>query len=283
MRPLALVGLTSFAAMGCAVSPSADGPDAEATSTSAAAVVVVERTSGPGDAIRADAIVARFVRVRQGAVDDQTLRIAGVAQDLPAVGTCSARPDEDAHAAPSAQPRGVDLLDVGPVSFASSATSSSSPSTVLLPRAMPDPAGLVSGVFYSARSIEAFAPAARLQLRASGGPDLLDGFAVNVAAPREVSDVHATANGAGVDVAWDATDADLRDVVYVDVLGANAHLVARCATLDVGHLAIPASALGSFEEGQLAVHRVHRESFRAKGIEPGEVRFDVARVIAYHR
>jgi hypothetical protein len=275
--PLAGV-LTSLAAAGCAVSPAADGPDAEATASTAAAVVVVERTSGPGDAVRADAVVARFVRVRQGAVDDQALRIAGVAQDLPALGTCSTRREEDTHA--MLQPRGVDLLDVGPVSLASSGSSS----TVLLPRAMPDPAGLVSGVFYSARSAEAFAPATRLQLRASGGPDMLDGFVVNVASPRDVTDVRASWMGTGgVDVAWDATDADLRDSVYVDVLAPNAHLVARCATLDVGHVGIPASVLGSFEEGQVVVHRVHREGFRAKGIEPGEVRFDIARVIAFRR
>src|SRR5689334_2266348 len=107
--PLLLAGaLASLAAAGCGV-PVEERPDAEATSSTATAVVVIERTSGPGEATRGDAVIARFVRVRQGAVDDQALRIAGVAWDLPALGTCSGSQE----AVPALQPRSVDLLDVG--------------------------------------------------------------------------------------------------------------------------------------------------------------------------
>ena len=289
--PIVLTGaIASLAAIGC-VAPPDERPDAEATSNTATAVVVVERTTGPGDAVRGDAVIARFVRVHQGTVDDQALRIAGAAWDLPALGTCSTAQEVQ----PTLQPRSVDLLDVGVLTVDATSTRS----TVLLPRSMPDPTGVVSGVFYSARSVEAFTPSTasesrRLQLHTSGGPDMAEGFRVDVPSPRDVSDVRvgpsaSPANGpSGLDVTWetDATTADARDVVYVDVLAPSSQdrrLVARCTTLDVGQLAIPTSALGSVEEGQLSVHRLHRESFRAKGIEPGEVRFDVARVVTFRR
>lgn len=282
--------LASLTAIGCGV-PLDERPDAEATSSTAAAVVVVERTTGPGDATRGDAVIARFVRVRQGVVDDQALRIAGAAWDLPALGTCSTSgAGEDTQ--PALQPRSVDLLDVGVLTLdgaaSGSTTNGSAPrSTALLPRAMPDPTGVVSGVFYSARSAEAFTPSSRFQLHASGGPDLAEGFRVDVPSPRDVADVRVTAAGAaGLDVSWSANDGEAneaRDIVYVDVLGASSRLVARCATLDVGQLAVPASAIGTLEDGQLAVHRLHREGFRTKGIEPGEIRFDIARVVAFHR
>ena len=288
--------LASLTAIGC-VAPPDDRPDAEATSSTATAVVVVERTVGPGDAVRGDAVIARFVRVRQGVVDEQALRIAGASgsdRDLPAIGSCSTA-GAAAETQPALQPRSVDLLDVGVLTVDGAYTSgvtNGSKNTVLLPRSMPDPTGVVSGVFYSARSAEAFTPAARLQFHTSGGPDMSEGFRVDVPAPHDVADVHvaftspggsATTPG-GLDVTWEADAAnEARDVVYVDVLGASSRLVARCATLDVGQLAVPGSAIGTLEDGQLAVHRLHRESFRAKGIEPGEIRFDIARVIAFHR
>ena len=291
MRPhLALTGaLASLTAVGC-VAPPDDRPDAEAASTTATAVVVVERTTGPGDAIRGDAVIARFVRVRQGAVDEQALRIAGAAWDLPAPGMCVAAAQD--AALPALQPRSVDLLDVGVLTTSALDGSHTAKSTVLLPRSMPDPTGVVSGVFYSARSAEAFTPSARLQLHTSGGPDMPEGFRVDVASPRDVGDVRVSPsanNAGGLDIGWDVDAAlpseprDARDLVYVDVLGQSSRLVARCTAVDLGQLSVPASALGSIDEGMVSVHRLHRESFRAKGIEPGEIRFDLARVVAFHR
>ena len=276
------LSIGSLASMGCSLTATPDAPDAaEATSSTATAMVVVERTTGPGDAVRADAVIARFVRVHQGTVDDQALRIAGAAWDLPAVGTCSStQPTQTAL-----QPRSVDLLDVGVLTLGDRDTPGSAKTTVLLPRTMFDPTGGVSGVFYSARSSEAFTPSSRLQLHTSGGPDLPEGFLVNVASPREVADVRvATGASSSLEVAWEATEADdARDLVYVDVIAPSARLVARCTTFDVGHLVVPGATLGALEEGQLSVHRLHRESFRTKGIEPGEIRFDVARVVTFRR
>jgi hypothetical protein len=86
LLPLASVSLVALA--GCSVQAAgSDSTDAEA-SAPAAAVVVVERTAGPGDAARAEA-VARFVQMRAGAVDDQALRMVGAAVDFPAFGACS--------------------------------------------------------------------------------------------------------------------------------------------------------------------------------------------------
>lgn len=270
MRSLIISGALATL-VGCTVG-NPDLPDAEAqASTSASAIIVVERGHGRVPAEGGDAIVARFVRARQGAVDDLALRTAGV-QDLPAIGTCVT-----SFEGPASPARAVDLLDVGAVTF---------DSTVLLPRSLPDPAGMVSGYFYSARSSDAFAAAAggagsRVSLRASGGADLPEGFAVSLAAPRELEGVHASPTANGVDVTWDATDADARDFVYVDVLAPN--VVARCSGTDVGRLSLPTSVLGAVEEGSLSVHRVHREAFKTRGIDPGEVRFDLARIIAFRR
>jgi hypothetical protein len=278
----ALATLASASVLGGCVAPPDDRPDAEAASSTATAVVVVERTTGPGDAVRGDAVIARFVRVRQGLVDDQALRIAGAASDLPAVGTCAT-----AHEVQSTlQTRSVDLLDVGMLTVDSPA----SKTTVLLPRSMPDPTGVVSGVFYSARSTDAFTASTgsesrRLQLHTSGGPDIAEGFRVDVPAPRDVADVRVSPLAAGLEVTWesDAVSSEARGTVYVDVLGPASRLIARCTTVDAGQLTLPASALGSVDEGQVSVHRLHREPFRARGIDPGEVRFDLARVVTFHR
>lgn len=258
MRSLIIFGALTTV-VGCTVG-NPDLPDAEAqtTSTSASAIIVVER--GPGG----DAIVARFVRAKQGTVDDQALRTAGV-QDLPAIGTCTTSFD-----GPSTTAKGVDLLDVGPLTF---------DTTVLLPRSIPDPAGVVSGYFYSARTSDAFA--SRVSLRAPGGSELPDGFAVNLAAPRELADVHVAPSAGALDVTWDATDADARDLVYADVLAPN--VIVRCSAADAGRLTLPANLLGAAEEGSVSLHRVHREPFKTRGIDPGEVRFDLARVVAFHR
>jgi hypothetical protein len=278
--PLLLaVPLAGFGLFACAVPTPDPGP--ESTSSSAAALVVVERTAGPGETVRGDSVVARVVRVRQGAVDDTALRIAGAAMDLPTAGGCVVPADSS----PTVQSRSVELLDVGQISVTASVASSLTAAgvvdrnTVLMPRSMPDPAGVVSGVFYTSRAADVFAAGSRVSVRASGGADLAEGFLTAVTAPRDVSDVQVGAVASGLDVSWDASEADPRDLVYIDVLSPAPRVALRCATADTGHLVVGSN----IEEGQIAVHRLHREAFRAKGIEPGEVRFDVARLVSFHR
>ena len=116
---------------------------------------------------------------------------------------------------------------------------------------------------------------------------------MNLASPHELDDVHVASSAAGLDIGWDATDADARDLVYADVhtspqdsslaAARSSKFVARCSGSDTGRLAIPATVLGTVEEGTVTVHRVHREAFKARGIDPGEVRFDLARVIGFRR
>ena len=272
--PLPMLAVLSSAAAACAVPAPEPGPE---TSTSAAtAVVIVERSTGPGDSVRGDAVVARFVRVRQGAVDDPALRISGVAVDLPAVGACLVPSD----ATPAMQGRAVELLDVGQITVGAELALKP---TVLLPRSMPDPAGVVSGVVYSSRSADVFAPGARVSLRAAGGPDLVEGFGVTVTAPHDLADVRVSSPSAsGLDISWDATDADAHDLVYVDVLAPSPRVMIRCAAPDAGRVTVPFDS-ERVDEALVAVHRVHKEAFKARGIEPGEVRFDIAKVVIFRR
>lgn len=270
--PLLLAGLLASSSLVACVG-AAPEPTADPTSSTATAIVVVERTAGPGESVRGDTVTARFLRVRQGAVDDPALRMAGVAEEIPAPGGCLTPSD-----APSTmQGRSVELLDVGQVVL----TGEGAKSTVLLPRSMPDPAGVVSGVLYSStsRAADLFSPGSRVSLRSSGGTDLAEGFSVSVGAPREIGDVRVAPSAAGLDVTWDSGDADPKDVVYVEVTGPGQRGALRCTATETGHLVLPAA----LEDGQVAVHRVHKESFRAKGIEPGEVRFDVAKVVSFRR
>lgn len=274
---VALLGATAVA---CGATPD---PGPEASSTAATAIIAVERVSGPGDAVRPDAVSARFIRVRQGVVDDSALRIAGVAEDLPPLGTCAAPTTGAATFG-----RNVELLDVGAVTLAPSASpigptaAFDARSTVLSPRTMPDPAGVLSGVFYSSRSADAFAAGAPLSLRAMGGADI-EAFALNVNTPHDLGDVHVASTAAGLEVEWDADAADVRDFVYLDVLTPAARSVARCAVIDGGHFIVPAGSIGALDEGQVAVHRIHKEPFRTRSIEPGEVRFDLAKIVAFRR
>lgn len=264
--------LTGASLIGCAVPTPTDQDPSISSST--AAIIVVERSSGPGDAVRGDVVTARFVRASQGVLDDPALRIAGVAEDIAMTGTCTVPPDNT-----PTQGRAVELLDVGQVTVDSQqAALPTLKTTQLMPRSMPDPAGFVSGVFYSSRSNEAFTPSARVSLHTTGGPSL-DPLNVSVTAPRDVTDVRVTATPTGVDVSWDASDADARDLVYVDVLSPAPHIVARCTGADTGHLVVSTTT----DEGQLAIHRLHKEAFKAKGIEPGEIRFDVAKIVTFRR
>lgn len=265
--PLLGTALLGSFALGCGINASPDAPDAEASS-STTALVAVERMAGPGDAVRGDAVVARFVRVR-GTLDDGALRLAGVPQDLPAVGTCAANPNTET-AAPS--PRAVDLLDVGTLSV---------DERELGQRVMPDPAGIVSGVFYTKTANETFVPGKALVLRATGGRDLGEAFTANALAPRELEGVKVFANGGSLDVVWDVAvdEKSAGDRIAIDVLGPANRLLTRCTTTDVGRASVPFAA----DEAQIVVHRVRVEPFVARGVDRGEIRFDLARAVAFRR
>jgi hypothetical protein len=297
--PLLCLPLAIATLVGCAgtVPPQGDS-DAEATG-SATAVVVVERTASAtaaGDSTRAEA-VARFVRMRSGAVDDDALRMVGAAVDFPALGSCAQLARTPGASAPV---RSIALVDVGAVSIESAGVRTS-----LLPRSLPDVADVVSGVVYAARLEKAASDAlparGRYTVRASGSPDLdVPPFTVLATAPAEPSDVRIAGSEAGataidvtaataaptVDLAWEAATASADDLIYVDIGGATASPVVRCLFTDAGHASIPSAAFGAIapsDEGTLTVHRLHRDAFRAAGVDPGEVRFDFARAVAVTR
>jgi hypothetical protein len=269
------------AAFGCA-SPvaGADGLDAEAAAP-ATAVVVVERTSGPADGTRAEA-VARFVQMRSGAVDEQALRLVGAVIDFPPLGACATPGAGRSNGAA----RAVRLADVGTVTLESNGVR-----TNLVPRQVPDVADLVNGVVYTARGEAALGPRATYSLRATGTADL-EPFEVLATSPAEPTDVRISPQDGALDVIWDAGSAD--DVVYIDIAsstnaprdtnaGAGTGLT-RCLFADGGHATIPASAIAvhaGADAGTVTLHRLHRDSFHVRGLDGGEVRFDFARILPF--
>ncbi|MBL8611329.1 MAG: hypothetical protein JNL38_28555, partial [Myxococcales bacterium] len=280
MRTLSAIVVASAALAGCSANMGATN-DVDADSvTPSTAVVVLERTSQGPDTTRVGA-VARFVHTRSGQVDERALRTVGAQLDLPAPGACAALAGDDDVAA-----RGVELADVGAISV-----EAGDRRALLTARQVPDPVGRVTGVFYvgSSETGAHVAPGGRVALKVAGSQDV-GAFTVVGQAPADLGDLRiggqdaargvvSLAAGAPVELTWDASD-DPRDVVYVDVGGRVGAVVTRCAFADSGRATLGATVLAT-DEGSLAVHRVRRERFAARGVEPGELRFDFARVAVY--
>ncbi len=295
MRSLSLSAplLCVAAGVGCSAPLASPGePDAE-MSASSTAVVVVERTVSADDNARAEA-VARFVRMRSGAVDDDALRMVGAAIDFPPLGTCASL--GTAQLPESGPLRAVQLVDIGTVGLEANGLR-----TPLQARRLPDIVDLVSGVVYSTRAPDpdAFPEGAAYTLHAAGRSELdLAPFTASATAPREPDALRVSGqdprtpggiilpSDAATTLAWTPGSRD--DAVYVDVSqspppGTNtATSNVRCLFEDVGHAVIAATALTS-DDGTLTVHRVHRETFQAPGIDAGEIRFDFARTLSFRR
>ncbi len=292
---LSLAALT----LGCTGNVAASGETADAEASAITAVVVVERTSGnalnQAENARGEA-VARFVRMRSGAVDDDALRSVGAAVDFPALGTCTRLSSGGGPTVFHA----LDLMDVGAVSLETEAAKTS-----LVARRLPDVADLVSGVVYTVRVRDddrvAFPVRGHYVLRAAGSPDLdVAPFAVESTVIGEPTDVRVGGlePHAGekllvpatrlVDVTWtrpstnaSTTDGESDDLVYIDVTSASA-ATTRCLFADNGRAILSGSAFGD-GDGTVTTHRLHREVFHARGIDAGELRFDFARAVAFRR
>lgn len=271
MLRVALVPLLLVAATGCsAVVGSDDGTNAQ--STSVTGVVVVDRTvSSEGATTRGEAS-ARFVRVR-GAIDDGTLRLVGAGLDVPPAGECAAVGDQGAS-------RPVELLDVGAVAIESLG---SGDRVTLAPRQVPDVVDLVSGTMYSARIDEAAVPAGSDIAVVVGGSADVPAFSVRARAPEAPDDLRLMGlDDATANLTWTAMN---DDAIYVDIEAPSAagatptHV--RCTFADDGHGAVPSSFFG--DNGVVTVHRLHRDKLSIPGVDDGEVRFDFARALAYHR
>jgi hypothetical protein len=253
----AFLALVLFAATGCSAVVSGSAEEADAQSTSVTGVVVVDRTVSGDEATRGEAS-ARFVRLH-GAIDNGALRLVGAGLDLPAIGECSIVRDQTST-------KSVELLDVGAISIESAGQR-----IALAQRQVPDVVDLVSGSVYSARIDEATVPSsADVAVMVSGSADV-PAFSVRAKTPDAPSNVHVTLGASNVSLDWFAG----HDAVYVDVNGS------RCSFADDGHASIPASVFG--DDGVVTVHRVRREKLSIPGLDGGELRFDFARAVAYHR
>jgi len=196
--------------------------------------------------------------------------------------------------------RAITLLDVGAVTLLAGDGASGESVASLEPRQLPDVADLISGVVYSTPGRDGAFPAkSQYVLRVDGTPESeVPPFAVSVTSPGEPADVRvggddgrsgpvAIAAGTPIDLSWDAGQAaqtgEADDLIYVDLAATSAAPSTRCLFVDSGQAKLDSSDFGALEEGTIAVHRLHRESFHARGVEPGEVRFDFARVVSFVR
>jgi hypothetical protein len=91
--------------------------------------------------------------------------------------------------------------------------------------------------------------------------------------------VRVTFGPSAAELTWEPGSAD--DVVYVEIASDGA-AAQRCQFGDSGHATLATTLLPG-DQGLLTLHRVHREAFRAKGLDSGEIRFDFAKMIAYSR
>jgi len=271
LTPLLLVGPLLG---GCSATIVGTPEAADADATSVTGVVLVEQSGSALDGAHAE-ISARFLRVH-GTVDEGALRLVGAALDVPAPGECAAIADADV--APSSR---VELLDVGTLTLESGTSHAT-----LQPRRVPDVIDLVSGVLYTTRTD---ALGGKVTLHATGGALDVAPFTVEASAPSELRGLHLggveahegepVVLAAGpVDLTWQPGEPG-SDSIYVDVTNLHGTVSLRCAFTDDGHGTLPASSLR--DDGSVSVHRVRREALVRTGIERGEVRFDLARVIAF--
>jgi hypothetical protein len=272
-----------------------------------AALVSVERVVGSDETVHTNA-VARFIKMRDGSLDDETLRMLGATLDLPPVGSCDVG---DGAETPLEEhgPHAVELLGVGNLAMEAGGASA-----MLEPRALPDIVDLVTGVLYSTRgeTLDALPSKGSYILRSTGSSPSVDaehsvgGFAIAAMAPGEPGELRVDGDdsssialraGGDSSLSWKA-EADSDDAIYVEVVragddGATGRV--RCQFADRGTATIPAAAFvtGGSEasHGSLVVHRVHREVFQVPadpaggrmGIDSGVVRFDFARTIDFTR
>jgi hypothetical protein len=299
-------------ALGCAgtVTGATGTGDAETPATNA--VILVERMVNAAEASRAVAS-ARFIRVA-GSSTAGALQTIGASLDLPPPGSCATVTSLAAGAgslaagalSDGAERALIELADVGSVAIDTGGALAR-----LAPRQVPDVTDVVSGVVYARAADPSLFPAgAPYVVHVTGGADL-DPIDAPATAPADPTDVHLVgedgrgraelAAGAPIEFDW-PSGAPVGDVLYADVRPIGGSGVRCVLTADddvagdagdpsqapgLARTLVPAASLfdehGPFTEGTVVIHRVHRETFRARGLDSGEVRFDFARSIAYRR
>jgi hypothetical protein len=301
-RPLLSLFCAVAPALGCAGTVAGAPGTGDAETAATHAVIVVERTLDATEGSRAEAS-ARFIRVAESSAT-AALQTIGASLDLPPRGSCASVTSLVASASTlseGAERALIELADVGAVSIDTGDALSR-----LAPRQVPDVTDVVSGVVYARAADPSLFPAAvPYAVHITGGPDF-DAIDASATAPADPTDVRLVgedghggaelAGGAPIEFDWPATASFGADVLYVDVRPVAGSGV-RCVLApdedpagdagDAARAVVSAASLsddhGAFTEGTLVIHRVHRETFRARGLDSGEVRFDFARTIAYKR
>lgn len=293
MRSLHALAAPAVLLAGCSANVATSADIADAESSPAAAVIVVERTTG--DSPHAEA-VARFVRARSGPLDSEALRWVGLEPELPVTGTC-AHASGDVATMPAG---GLRLLDVGRVTLTAELDPLHEPQAIDLGRRrVPDVVDVVSGVFYTASGFDV-PTAGNFEVDALGEPELAGvhaqaDFAGEPTSIR-VQGIEASSSPSSlmvaldspIDLTWDAArgtlDSAQRELLYVDISATDPAThkasITRCAAADTGHFILPPAAFGD-ADGSISVHRMHRSTFHTTGIDRGELRLDFAHEMAF--
>jgi hypothetical protein len=226
-------------------------------------VLHVERLSEEvaGDGARRTALRAAFARYR--GVDGRsvvTLLGSGPAAEIE---SCAWSPAGSPHVSESAE---VELLDVGTIRVRVAGTE-----TRLVPRAFPDLASVLAGVFYAGESSASGSGLAvprpdldEYTFQASGSAEV-PGFEAVVPAPAEPAEIRvdgvpateprAITRDAGLDLAWSAGDP--RDVIEIEIRAGGE--VLACAARDDGGFRVEPAALATLSpdpRGTLVIRRV---------------------------
>lgn len=244
------------------------------------AVIAVERSSSTGaETDRGASALVGVVRVPPTIDSRQVVRLVGLADERPPLGTC-----EVTVLASRASPsliafERVEFLDVGDVWL-----SVGSQRTPLARQAFPTVTDYISGVLYTTRDRAAAAlpPASRYHIESRGGSGVPP-FSVDVDAPDQLT--HVSVNGMElgeltqlnaseeVKLAWNAGRAG--DEILAELEADSNGTTADCTFDDsLGRAVIPASLFKDRGPGRLTIRRVRRANVNLAGVDRSELRFD---------
>ncbi|HEY6080143.1 MAG TPA: hypothetical protein VIW29_15120 [Polyangiaceae bacterium] len=274
--PQPLFGLLLLASA-CNGADAASPEEPQATTTHA--LLRVERSAmvgAEGEAI--GKAFAGVVRVLETSDPEPLLRLSGNGLALPAVGQC-ATANREREALPTTDMGRAEFLALGEVHLAASDSE-----TLLAPRAFPSPQADVSGVVYTSRdqASEPLPGAAGYVLKTTGSeqlpplelrvqaPELLTNVALGGLALEQID---AVSTATQLEVSWRAGDG--RDLVYVEVAGADVGTLGACSFRDSdGHGRLPQGLFGALGAGRLTFHRLREVAAEVRALDAAEVRFD---------
>jgi hypothetical protein len=218
---------------------------------------------------------AGVVRVPEGTDPGPLLSANGLM--LPTAGLCApSSRDRDALAGSVGQ---AEFMEAGAVVL-----KASDAETLLAPRPFESSQAELTGVAYTTRdrAAEPLPGGADYSLKTTGS-EQLPALELRVQAPELLSEVavggaplalvEQLSTSGDVELSWRAGDA--RDLVYVEVKGADVGTLGVCAFRDAeGHGVLPAGLFGAEGYGGLSFHRMRQVAADAGEVDTAEVRFD---------